>query len=78
MIYVYRLPPQLSNGFCFSGPVPIQFANVDWFNVIPETLTREEVEFFIRSKPYFTKSPQGSVFLVLCLERADLTFTTVK
>ena len=32
MVYVYKLPEKLSNGFCFGGGVPITFTNVDWFN----------------------------------------------
>lgn len=32
MIYVYVLPEHLSNGYCFGGPVPIVFGNVDWFS----------------------------------------------
>jgi hypothetical protein len=32
MIYVYRLPVKLSDGYCFGGGNPITFTNVDWFN----------------------------------------------
>lgn len=31
MIHVYEIPAQRSNGYCFGGPVPIVFGNVDWF-----------------------------------------------
>lgn len=33
MIYVYKFPLKLSNGFCHGSGNPIQFENVDWFNI---------------------------------------------
>lgn len=48
MIYVYKLPEKLSNGFCNSTPKPITFGNVDWFNSPSEMGEGEQI-----SKPDF-------------------------
>lgn len=68
---VYRLPPKLTNGFCFGGGKPITFQNVDWFDVPPDYATRERIEKHVRSKNYFAAD---AVFLVLC-DDPRLTFT---
>lgn len=64
MIRVYRLPAQLTAGFCFGGGHPIVFQNVDWFDEPPEdmAITRAGVEAEVRAKKYF--DPAAS-FLVL-------------
>lgn len=78
MIHVYQIPKQRSNGYCFGGPVPISFGNVDWLDEPPEGMTRSEVEDFLKGKTYFTSASPGAEFLVLSGEREDLTFTMVK
>lgn len=70
MIYVYRLPVKMSDGFCFGGGVPITFTNVDWFSGSAE-MTRADVEKFIRAKNYLTP---GHKWLVLS-DTPDFTFT---
>jgi hypothetical protein len=75
MICVYRIPEKLVNGYCFNGPVPITFGNIDWMDTPPEQdATRDDVERFLRRKTYVSAAAPGTRFLVLCEERADLTF----
>lgn len=73
MIRVYKLPAQLTNGFCFSGGHPIVFLNVDWFDVPPPEMgiDRAGVRAEVRSKVYF--DPSAS-YLVLD-DRPGETFT---
>lgn len=78
MLYVYQLPQKLSNGYCFAGPVPITFGNVDWLYTPEESMTRQESEEFLRGKNYFKNAPKGTKFLVLCEDRPDHTFMMVK
>ena len=59
--WVYRLPDQLSDGFCHHGGTPIMFLNVDWFHV-PRDLPREELVAFLRGKKYFDETQR---YLVL-------------
>lgn len=72
MIYVYQLPDKLSDGYCFGGGRPISFLNVDWFNDHPE-MTLGDVQGWVRQKSYFTQSPLGTQFLILCKTRPGLT-----
>lgn len=53
MVYVYEIPPntELGNGFCFGGPVPIPFGNVDWFNAVVG-MTPASLEAEVRTKLY--------------------------
>jgi hypothetical protein len=55
MIYVYRLPEKMSDGYCFGKVVPITFTNVDWFDGegYPAGPTRSDLEAFIKSKRYY-------------------------
>ena len=77
MIYVYVLPERLSNGFCFGGPVPIVFGNVDWFNDVgmlgSPPLTKEQLSSYIRGKRYY--DPERK-YLVLG-DRLTFTLTGV-
>lgn len=61
MLYIYQLPPRLSDGYCFGPGKPIVFLNVDWFQVTPEQ-DREELKKFILSKRYIKP---GFKYLVL-------------
>jgi hypothetical protein len=70
MIFVYRLPARLSDGFCFGGGRPITFQNVDWFNGY-DGVTREAIESEVRGKVY---AKAGGRFLVLSPDN-DITFT---
>lgn len=74
MIHVYQIPAKRSNGFCFNGPIPITFHNVDWMDT-PLELEPAEVIKFLRQKQWYTTAAVGTEFLVLCKERGDLTFT---
>ncbi|MGC2778047.1 MAG: hypothetical protein WA418_20660 [Bradyrhizobium sp.] len=69
-VRVYRLPDQLTDGFCFGGGKPITFVNVDWF----EAIVSEGVDVltkYIKSKTYFSGRAR---FLVLG-DRPDFVFT---
>ncbi|MDG4903163.1 hypothetical protein P9279_21885 [Mesorhizobium sp. WSM4962] len=66
---VYRLPPKLTNGYCFGGGVPITFMNVDWFEAAIDE-GRGRLEAFIKSKRYYDATAR---FLVLA-DHPDLTF----
>lgn len=70
MIYVYKLPAKLSDGFCFDGGKPITFLNVDWFNGF-DGIERKHIEDEIRQKRYATS---GARLLVLSPDN-DLSFT---
>jgi hypothetical protein len=70
MIYVYKLPAALSDGYCFGSGKPITFQNVDWFNGF-DGMKREHLEGFVRGKQYATN---GDKLLVLSPEN-DLSFT---
>ena len=73
MIYVYRLPAKLADGFAFGGGNPVTFQNVDWFNGV-EGMDREMLETHIQGKVYVKP---GQTFLVMSPEN-DLTFTFTK
>jgi hypothetical protein len=67
VIYVYRLPKKLSDGYAFGGGKPIGFLNVDWFegDGYPGQdgpATRQQLTEFIRGKRYFNGKAR---FLVL-------------
>lgn len=66
---VYRLPPKLTNGYCFGAGVPITFINVDWFEALIEQ-GRAPLEAFIKTKTYYDKTAR---FLVIA-DHPDLTF----
>lgn len=51
-IRVYRLPEQLTNGYCFGNGMPITILNVDWFDA-PADMTREDLEPYIKKKAYY-------------------------
>lgn len=70
MVYVYRLPEQMSDGYCFGGGVPITFVNVDWFNGF-DGMTRADLEYRISRKRYLVP---GQTFLV-CSPENDISFT---
>ena len=69
MIYVYRLPFQLAQGYCFHGGNPITFQNVDWFND-DHSMTNAELKKLIRGKSYAVPGK----YLVL-REGQDFRFT---
>jgi len=57
MIYVYKLPEKLANGYCYGGSVPITFENVDWMNSPSEMQTQNPISRdgfvkFIANKKY--------------------------
>lgn len=69
-IHVYRLPRQLSDGYCFGRGNEVSFLNVDWFDaVIAEG--REPLTKFIKTKRYYDPA---AGFLVLA-DHSELTFT---
>jgi hypothetical protein len=68
--HVYRLPQQLTNGYCFGGGHPIPFLNVDWFDA-PISENHQSLIGFIKKKRYFDPSAR---FLVLA-DHPNLTFT---
>ena len=70
MVYVYKLPEELSKGFCFGGGVPITFLNVDWFNGF-DGMTQDDIRKNIALKKYIT---DGNMFLVLSPENC-ISFT---
>lgn len=70
MVRVYKLPQQLSNGFCFGGGIPITFLNVDWFEALVPAGTAPLREF-IRRKNYFDPHAR---YLALS-DDPSLTFT---
>ena len=72
-VRVYELPAKLTNGFCARGPVPIAFANVDWFEATPHQ-SRHDLEVAVRRRPYFRGD---RAFLVLA-DDPSLTFTIGK
>lgn len=78
MIHVYRIPENRSNGYCFSGPVPIPFGNVDWLGDPPDDMTPNQACTFLKQKKYFTEAPIGARFLVLCDKGPEWTFQMVK
>lgn len=74
-VRVYELPPreQMTNGYCFQGPVPIPFGNVDWFEVaISEG--RERLTEFIKGKRYYQPH---KTYLVLG-DHPDFVFTIAR
>jgi len=73
MVYVYRLPAKLADGFAFGAGKPITFQNVDWFNGV-DGMNREMLETEVRGKFYVKP---GQTFLVMSPEN-DLTFTFTK
>lgn len=78
MLHVYLIPKKRSNGYCFGGPVPIVFGNVDWLGTPPEDMSRADVEAFLQQKKYFTEAAPGTRFLVLCDDRPEMTFQMVR
>ena len=70
MVYVYRLPTNLADGYAFGGGKPITFQNIDWFNGA-DGMDREMLEAYVRGKSYVKP---GQTFLVMSPEN-DLTFT---
>ena len=78
MIYVYRLPPKLSDGYCFGGGRPITFVHVDWMDTPQSGMTLDEVKDWIRQKNYFTASPPEARFLVYCPDDPTFTFNLEK
>lgn len=52
LVRVYRLPPKLTNGFCFGGGTPITFHNVDWFEAAI-SLGQEGLSDVLRGKHWF-------------------------
>lgn len=67
MCFVYRLPHELSDGFCFGGGKPITFLNVDWFgtetHLMPgDTLDGADLISYIKQKRYYDPTKH---FLVL-------------
>jgi len=78
MIHVYRIPEKRSNGYCFAGPVPIAFGNVDWMYDPEEGVRPEELREFIQDKRYYTEAPDGTRFLILCDKGPEWTFQMVK
>ena len=78
MIYVYLIPQKRSNGYCFGGPIPVTFGNVDWMGPVEPSMTRGDLEGFISQKGYFTAADLGTRFLVLCDARPELTFQLVR
>lgn len=75
MIHVYIVPRKRSNGYCFGGPVPIQFENVDWMDDPPPEIGSERVKEDIMQKIYVRMASHGTSFLVLGpSNRPELTF----
>lgn len=70
MCHVYKLPQQLSDGYCFGGGRPIIFTNVDWFEV-PLSLTVGLLIDSIAKKRYYDPNAR---YLVLS-EQPGFTFT---
>lgn len=68
--HIYRLPSNLTSGYCFDGGHPISFQNVDWFDA-PISEGRDTLIRFIKKKRYFDPTAR---FLVLA-DHPDLTFT---
>lgn len=77
MIYVYQLPPKLSDGYCFGGGRPISFLNVDWFDGHPE-MTLGDLQDWVKQKTYFTSSLPGTQFLTISPSRPGLTSLMVR
>lgn len=77
MLHVYKIPEKRSDGYCFAGPVPIPFGNIDWMDDPPAQMSQGDVEHWLRKKGWFTKSESGSRFLVLC-DRPGFTFQMVR
>ena len=50
MLYVYQIPEKMSDGYCFGDGVPIEFTNVDWFEVSDDTSTHEIVKYVLTKK----------------------------
>lgn len=79
MIHVYEIPLARSNGYCFGGPVPIVFGNVDWFKAktpMGRTATAAELEAYVKSKLYYRKDRQYLVLsdiegLTFMINRSD-------
>lgn len=70
MVYVYRLPHRMSEGYCFGGGHSIIFQNIDWFNGF-DGMTREDLERGISTKKYLR---DGEAYLV-CSPENDISFT---
>lgn len=78
MIHVYRIPEKRSDGYCFDGPVPIEFGNVDWMYDPKDGMRPEQLREFIQDKRYYTDAPVGARFLILCDKGPEWTFQIVK
>ncbi|BAR47091.1 hypothetical protein [Methylobacterium aquaticum] len=68
-VYVYRLPDNLTRGYCFDGGHAIEFWNVDWFDV-PVSVDRSDFIRSIKEKRYYRANAR---FLVLG-DPPELTF----
>ena len=77
MMHVYLIPKKRSNGYCFGGPVPILFGNVDWMDDPPTGFDLPTIQEFLQKKDYFKNSDPGTRFLVLC-DIPGMTFQMVK
>ena len=77
MMHVYLVPKKRSNGYCFAGPVPILFENVDWMDDPPPEMDLSIVQGFLQEKNYFKNADPGTRFLVLC-DLPGMTFQMVK
>ena len=78
MMHVYKIPEKRSAGYCFNGGNPIEFLNVDWVSSPEVDTTVEDIRGFFEQKLWFTKTPLGTRFLVLCDARPELTFQMVR
>ena len=78
MIHVYLIPQKRSNGYCFGGPVPVTFGNVDCMGPVEPSMTKADLKRFISRKGYFTAADPGTRFLVLCDVRPEFTFQLVR
>lgn len=74
MIYVYKLPDKLSDGYCFGGGNPITFTNVDWISTPEDGCSTEELKQFFMKKIYYTNALVGTKFLCLCTDNDMYTF----
>lgn len=69
-VRVYRLPSQLTSGYCFGRGVPITFQNVDWFETMDDH-GQSALTDFIRTKNYYDPTAR---FLVLG-DKPEFTYT---
>ena len=67
VVYVYRLPEKLSDGYCFGAGKEIGFTNVDWFSA-PKELKFGDIQKHVKWKRYIVP---GRAYLVLIPARGD-------